>query len=319
VCFLNIVALSLYKNEPSSSVVFPQILVRDKLFTTSWSLEPHHELLKHNQPDSRTLESRNTTNHNYADHQLSPMPPPLLLGISGPSSSGKTTLSRLLRDIFPPSKLFILHLDDFYLTDTEIPIRNGIQDWDCLASINLPQLRQALQHIKQHGTSPSWLESKEDQNSVGEHGVSQSVLEDLRGKVRGWFDGNEKWDGKRMCVVDGFLLFSDEMEDIRKLFDVRLFLRTSYETAKRRREARSGYVTLEGFWEDPPGYVDRVVWPNYVQDHKFLFEGGDVEGELDESVCRRIDIHGMPREAEESMEKCLKWAVEVLRGAILDS
>ncbi|THV63449.1 hypothetical protein D6D27_10612, partial [Aureobasidium pullulans] len=25
---------------------------------------------------------------------------------------------------------------------------------------------------------------------------------------------------------------------------------------KQRREARSGYVTLEGFWEDPPGYVD---------------------------------------------------------------
>lgn len=49
------------------------------------------------------------------------MPPPLLVGISGPSSSGKTTLSRLLRDIFPASQLTILHLDDFYLTDAEIP------------------------------------------------------------------------------------------------------------------------------------------------------------------------------------------------------
>ncbi|KAF1917094.1 P-loop containing nucleoside triphosphate hydrolase protein [Ampelomyces quisqualis] len=247
------------------------------------------------------------------------MHPPLLLGISGPSSSGKTTLSRLLRDIFPPSKLFLLHLDDFYLTDTEIPIRNGIQDWDCLASINFAQLQQALRHIKEHGTSPEWLESKEDQNSVGEHGVPPSVLEDLRGKVRGWFDGNGEWEGRRICVVDGFLLFSDDVKDIRSLFDVRLFLRTSYETAKRRREARSGYVTLEGFWEDPPGYVDKVVWPNYVQDHKFLFEDGDVEGELDETLCARIDIHGMPREAEESMRKCLEWAVGVLQSAIVGS
>jgi len=242
------------------------------------------------------------------------MPPPLLLGISGPSSSGKTTLSRLLRDIFPPQSLSILHLDDFYLTDAEIPVRNGIQDWDCLDSINLPQLKKALEHIKEHGTSPDWLESQEDQNSVGEHGVPEELVQKLRERVRGC-----DLEGRRICIVDGFLLFSEDMKDIRSLFDVKLFLRTSYDTAKRRREARSGYVTLEGFWEDPPGYVDKVVWPNYVQDHKFLFEGEDVEKELDADVCRRVGINGMPREAEENMAKCLEWAVEVLEGTIKKS
>jgi nicotinamide/nicotinate riboside kinase len=244
------------------------------------------------------------------------MPTPLLLGISGPSSSGKTTLSRLLRDIFPPSKLFILHLDDFYLTDAEIPVRNGIQDWDCLDSLNLPQLQKALEHIKQHGTSPDWLQSQEDQNSVGEHGVPEQEVGELRERVRSWFDGRPEWENRRICVVDGFLLFSEDMKDICSLFDVKLFLRTSYETAKRRREARSGYVTLEGFWEDPPGYVDKVVWPNYVQDHKFLFEDGDVNKELDEDVCGRVGINGMPREAEENMTRCLDWAVGVLEGTI---
>jgi nicotinamide/nicotinate riboside kinase len=247
------------------------------------------------------------------------MPPPLLLGISGPSSSGKTTLSRLLRDIFPPSKLFILHLDDFYLTDAEIPVRNGILDWDCLDSINLPQLQEALEHIKLHGTSPDWLESQEDQNSVGEHGVPEQEIESLRAKVKSWFDGNPGWEGKRICAVDGFLLFSEDMKDIRSLFDVKLFLRTSYDTAKKRREARSGYVTLEGFWEDPPGYVDKVVWPNYVQDHKFLFENEDVDQELNADACRQVGINGMPREAEENMMKCLEWAVEVLEGTIKKS
>jgi nicotinamide/nicotinate riboside kinase len=244
------------------------------------------------------------------------MPTPLLLGISGPSSSGKTTLSRLLRDIFPPSKLFILHLDDFYLTDAEIPVRNGIQDWDCLDSLNLPQLQKALEHIKEHGTSPDWLQSQEDQNSVGEHGVSELEVGELRERVRKWFDGRPEWENKRICIVDGFLLFSEDMQNLRSLFDVKLFLRTSYETAKRRREARSGYVTLEGFWEDPPGYVDKVVWPNYVQDHKFLFGDGDVNKELDEEVCGRVGINGMPREAEENMTRCLGWAVGVLEGTI---
>lgn len=41
----------------------------------------------------------------------------LIVAISGCSSSGKTTLARLLRDIFPNT--FILHEDDFYRAETE--------------------------------------------------------------------------------------------------------------------------------------------------------------------------------------------------------
>ncbi|OAL51155.1 P-loop containing nucleoside triphosphate hydrolase protein [Pyrenochaeta sp. DS3sAY3a] len=247
------------------------------------------------------------------------MPPPLLVGISGPSSSGKTTLSRLLRDIFPPSNLFILHLDDFYLTDAEIPVKNGIQDWDCIESLNLPELKLALQQIKEHGKSPDWLVSKEDQNSVGEHGVPEAEIQKLKGEVHGWLADRPDWKNRRIGIVDGFLLFSEEMKDIRTIFDVKLFLRTSYQTAKRRREARTGYVTLEGFWEDPPGYVDNIVWPNYVKDHKFLFKNHNVENELDEEVCKSVEVCGMPRAAEENMTQCLDWAVGVLKGVIQNS
>ena len=244
------------------------------------------------------------------------MSPPLLVGISGPSSSGKTTLSRLLRDIFPSQQLTILHLDDFYLTDAEIPVKNGVQDWDCLESLDLKGLRDALQFIKKEGRSPDWLVSKEDQNSVGEHGVSERVVGELRREIGALLAEHSEWQNRRICIVDGFLLFSEEMRDIRELFDVRLFLRTSYETAKKRREARSGYVTLEGFWQDPPGYVDNIVWPNYVKDHKFLFEDGDVGGELDDDVLVQTGIYGMPREAEGDMEVCLRWATGVLKDII---
>lgn len=244
--------------------------------------------------------------------------PPLLVGISGPSSSGKTTLSRLLRDIFPssPSNLTILHLDDFYVTDADIPVKNGVQDWDCLESLDLPGLENALSYIRKEGKSPDWLVSKEDQNCVGEHGVSKSTIDALRDRVDALLSSHPSWRDRRICIVDGFLLFSEEMKEVRELFNVRLFLRTSYATAKKRREARSGYVTLEGFWEDPPGYVDKIVWPNYVKDHRFLFEGGNVDAELDQEVCRRTDIHGMPREAEGDMGVCLEWAVGVLEAAI---
>jgi nicotinamide/nicotinate riboside kinase len=237
---------------------------------------------------------------------------PLLIGISGPSSSGKTTLSRLLRDILP--SVFILHLDDFFKTDAEIPIKDGLQDWDCVEALNLHDLRTTLEYIKTHGRSPPSLVSKEDQNSVGQHGVDEALIEKCRLRLRTLVE-EHSWD-KPIAIVDGFLLFSESMADIRRLFDVKLFLRTSYQTAKTRREARSGYVTLEGFWEDPPGYVDRIVWPNYVHDHSFLFQGQDVEADLDEAVCAKHDINGMPREAEKSMAQCLEWAVSVLEQVI---
>jgi nicotinamide/nicotinate riboside kinase len=238
--------------------------------------------------------------------------PVLLVGISGPSSSGKTTLARLLRDIFPTTS--ILHLDDFYLTDAEIPVKDGIQDWDCVESLNLADLRSALSYIKEHGKSPPNLVSQEDQNSVGEHGVSRETIQNLQKNVQ-QLTKEYSWNTP-ICIVDGFLLFSEDMADIRELFDVKLFLRTTYETAKRRREARSGYVTLEGFWEDPPGYVDKIVWPNYVKDHKFLFMEQDVHKNLDEDVCNRLGIYGMPREGEEDMAKCLQWAIGVLEKEI---
>jgi pantothenate kinase-related protein Tda10 len=40
-----------------------------------------------------------------------------IVGVSGCSSSGKTTLARLLRDIFPNT--MILHEDDFYKPEAE--------------------------------------------------------------------------------------------------------------------------------------------------------------------------------------------------------
>jgi len=89
-----------------------------------------------------------------------------------------------------------------------------------------------------------------------------------------------------------------------------------YKKAKARREARSGYVTLEGFWEDPPGYVDKIVWPNYVKDHRFLFLDGDVEGAFDKATCEDMAIEAMPSTAEEDMTKCLVWACETLEARL---
>ena len=49
--------------------------------------------------------------------QQEPQRKAVIVGISGCSSSGKTTLARLLRDLFP--RTIILHEDDFYKPEVQ--------------------------------------------------------------------------------------------------------------------------------------------------------------------------------------------------------
>lgn len=103
------------------------------------------------------------------------------------------------------------------------------------------------------------------------------------------------------------------MATVKPFIDVKLFVRASYARAKARREARDGYVTLEGFWSDPPGYVDKIVWPNYVADHAWMFEDGDVEGKFKEDVLKNEGIRVQSDASlDADMEKMLSWMVDVI-------
>lgn len=149
-------------------------------------------------------------------------PPPLLLGLSGLSNSGKTTLSRLLRRVFPDS--FILHQDDFFVAERDLPLVDGDVDYDCVECIDFVELKKALGYVREHGELPGDLVSKEDQNCVGESGVGDEVVEECVHKVEAAGMGGGR---VRLAVVDGFLLFHDE-EVLGKL-DLGMFLRTPYD------------------------------------------------------------------------------------------
>jgi nicotinamide/nicotinate riboside kinase len=116
-----------------------------------------------------------------------------------------------------------------------------------------------------------------------------------------------------ICLLDGFLLYTPATRRIMSALDIKLFLLVSRTKATARREARDGYVTLEGFWKDPPGYVDKIVWPNYAESHAWLFEDGDVEGRLREDVLRENGIKaqvGLGLNVD--MGTTLEWAVETI-------
>lgn len=150
---------------------------------------------------------------------------------------------------------------------------------------------------------------------------------------------------------------SHPLRPIHSKIDISLFLPATYSLVKERREGRSGYVTIgpppkpsaksedvgeksgekttdsgekeeenydeelpsQNFWEDPPGYVDDIVWPHYIEDHAWLLkldsegetgdkdekkakEGGDVREDVGVSVA--------PGKGEASMAQMLEWSVE---------
>lgn len=103
------------------------------------------------------------------------------------------------------------------------------------------------------------------------------------------------------------------MEPASRLIDTKLFLTVSRAKATQRREARDGYVTLEGFWTDPPGYVDKIVWPNYAEAHAWMFKDGDAEGRLDGAALAAKEIRAqLGQGLDVDMETTLEWAVDVV-------
>ncbi|PWY87643.1 P-loop containing nucleoside triphosphate hydrolase protein [Aspergillus heteromorphus CBS 117.55] len=321
-----------------------------------------------------------------------------IIGISGPSSSGKTTLARLLQTIFShlnPSLLrtFIVHEDDFYHSDDKIPLTTlptdpptTIQNWDTLLALDIPFLSASLSYIRAHGHLPPRLRSKEDLNEVGDSGVSDEIIgqeEQEQEQEQGQGDEEEEKEKPQHTIVflEGFLLFAPPREEdqnhthglrtVHDQMDARLFLPARYENVKARRESRSGYVTIgaapsvdsgdkdkqqeqeqekeerkgteevdldldleaeddrppQNFWTDPPGYVDDIVWPNYVQDHAWLLlpeeEGVSqtVFGSADTQELVRLVGQGVklrtdagvtvaPGQGGTPMADILKWAVE---------
>lgn len=217
-----------------------------------------------------------------------------------------------------------------------LPLKDGLVDWDCAAAIDVGAMVEALTYMRQHGAFPvrrfgpsslasvfaalkadradpqPTLESKEDQNSVGTVPISPDTVASLQALVTSRLPPSHPLLASRLALylVDGFLLYPPSVDPLPSAFDLKLFLRASFAAVKRRRDARDGYVTLEGFWSDPPGYVEKVVWPNYVQEHAWMFEGGDVEGVWKEDVLKQEAIRVCKgAQVDADLGTLLEWMV----------
>ncbi|KAH7339636.1 P-loop containing nucleoside triphosphate hydrolase protein [Rhizoctonia solani] len=206
----------------------------------------------------------------------------LLVGIGGPTCSGKTTLAKHLQVILPNS--FIIHQDDFAPPWEQIPMHPvyNVQDWDdAPTAIDWPRLRTSLKYAKEHGTLPNSHTSHDHLNEQREIPIPQDTMERFKAQFQ---EVESQWTFKGFDIIwallDGFLLYWDK--EVVDYLDVKIFMHVSEEVLRKRRHERHGYHTAEGaLWRDPPHYWEQIVYPAYVNAHKHLFKGEDVEkGEL---------------------------------------
>lgn len=114
-----------------------------------------------------------------------------------------------------------MHQDDYFLPENELPVVDGLVNWDCVEAIDFEAMLQAVDHIHKHGALPPDLDSKEDQNTIGESRVSRAEVEAARLQVK------ESGIEVKLAILDGFLLFHDDR--VMCELDARIFLRAPYE------------------------------------------------------------------------------------------
>lgn len=209
-----------------------------------------------------------------------------------------------------------------------------MRDGDCAEAILLPSLVAALDYIKTRGTLPvsrsiypearsnfcqPEFESVEDHSSVSKPLVSDSTTAELKARVKKFSDDipSLAQASLNLCLFEGFLLYGNSVSAIHDYMDIKLFMQVSYKSSKARREARPPYVTRDGIWQDPPGYFDKIVWSNYVAEHQWMFEAGDVDGKLEKDILSKARIEAqIDKDADMDMETTLRWAVETLTREI---
>jgi len=232
---------------------------------------------------------------------------PLLVALGGPSSSGKTTVAKTLHALIEDS--FLLHLDDFYLPDKQIPLdpATGVQNWDCVEAIDFDRFKKYIHQIKIGEELPKKIESLEGDVSLT---LSTSEMSQVKASI---VDSN--LDDFQLVFIDGFMLFHDP--SLFSLFDINLFYYASFETLKVRRESRAGYNTVDGFWVDPPHYFEQIVWPAYEESHKYLFEGHDINAGLDSEVTESLGIQAIKNESGLGLYDLVSSSLKVIIDRVM--
>lgn len=183
----------------------------------------------------------------------------LVVGISGVTNGGKSTVTQQLQSCLPCHTKVISQDDYFFPEDSphHVPCPGGVRhhNFDTLSALDMKTMMQDVTEI---------LNSHVDHTKQCTKGG----------------DGTHVWnetDLSPVLLVDGFILY--DHPGILELCDLRYFFTLSREDCWERRKTRVYDPP------DPPGYFEACVWPMYEEHLARVKEGvPDVvflDGQLD--------------------------------------
>lgn len=152
----------------------------------------------------------------------------LVVGISGVTCGGKTTLAQRLHANIPGSRL-IFQDDYFYPQDSEkhryIPELDHF-NWDCLESLDMDKL---VKDVRKYTNT-----------------IAEKDSLDVKGD-----------DRRKVLIVEGILVFN--RSELTDLCDLRYYLTLTRDQCWARRQMRIYDPP------DPPGYFQQCTWPMYAE------------------------------------------------------
>ncbi|XP_045620241.1 nicotinamide riboside kinase 2-like [Procambarus clarkii] len=177
----------------------------------------------------------------------------LIVGISGATNSGKSTLAKKLLEVLPDTTRIICQDDYFYPEDSpqHIPCPGGLphHNWDVISSLDMNKMIRDITEILKSTLKPN-IKTAISKTDASERGLS--CLNDSH--VR----------NLPVLLLEGFLLFGDDK--LAEMCDLRYFLTLNHKLCWERRSSRIYNPP------DPPGYFEHCVWPMYESHLKYVKE-----------------------------------------------
>ncbi len=155
----------------------------------------------------------------------------MIIGICGPSNSGKSSLCEALQKNYGASWIEV----DHYLKGIEdVPFLGEYRNWELPELHRFDNLYEDIQKLKQ----------------------GEAIRHPIYAFRRGFTEGYKEITSKGTILVDGLYVFHDK--NVRDLLDLRIYLELPEEELLRRRVLDNG----QSIWANRD-YIEKVVIPMY--------------------------------------------------------
>ncbi|MBW2991126.1 dephospho-CoA kinase [Candidatus Woesearchaeota archaeon] len=127
-----------------------------------------------------------------------------IIAIAGGSGCGKSTLAYSLKDRFP-DLIEVVHFDDYHKKKEDLPLLNGMRNWDHPDAINFSQLYDDLKK----------LISGKDVEIMTKSSILNPEYEE-KGRI------HHLMQSKKIIIIEGYMVLLEEK--IRKLCNLKIYL-----------------------------------------------------------------------------------------------